>query len=168
MHSILVLSGIDPVKAKTSITTLSNLLRQSLVLGKERLVTLEDELTLAKNYLDLEKVRFEERLQIEWELIPELSSFQIPPFTLQMMVENSIKHGISNLKNGGVVKIRVLKTNEEIAIEVLNSGNLQSAVDLGVGIKNIKQRLLLQYGENAQFYLFEDSGMVVAQMKFIL
>ena len=168
LNSIRALIDIDPVRAKTSITTLSNLLRQSLVLGKEHLVTLEDELTLAKNYLDLEKLRFEERLQIEWELIPELSSFQIPPFTLQMMVENSIKHGISNLKNGGVVKVRVLKTNEEIAIEVLNSGSLQSAVDLGVGIKNIKQRLLLQYGENAQFHLFEDSDMVVAQMKFIL
>ena len=168
LNSIRALIDIDPIKAKTSVTTLSNLLRQSLVLGKEHLVTLEDELILAKNYLELEKVRFEERLQIEWELIPELESFQIPPFTLQMMVENSIKHGISNLKNGGIVKVRVFKTSEAIVIEVLNSGSLKSVVDLGVGIKNIKQRLLLQYGENAQFHLFEDSEMVVAQMKFII
>ena len=152
LNSIRVLIYIEPKKAKVSITTLSNLLRQSLELGKEHLVSLEREMELAKNYLDLEKVRFEERLQVSWNLTPGLESFQVPPFTLQMMVENSIKHGISNLRDGGVVEIMAFENEEYVHIEVRNSGSLKNVVDLGVGIQNIKKRLLLQYGGNAEFF----------------
>lgn len=155
LNSIKALVDIDPIKAKKSITTLSNLLRQSLILGKENLVSLENELNVAKSYLDLERVRFEERLQIEWEVESGLSEFQIPPFSLQMMVENAIKHGISNLKEGGWVRIKAFEKDNQVCIQVINSGNLKKIVDLGVGIKNIRQRLELQYGNNASFYLRE-------------
>lgn len=166
LNSIRALVDLEPAKAKVSITTLSNLLRQSLVLGREYQVSLEEELQLAKNYLELEKVRFEERLQIVWELMPGLENFQVPPFTLQMMVENAIKHGISNLKDGGVVKVIVTEDNEFVTIEVNNSGSLNSVVDLGVGVQNIKKRLLLQYGDRAEFLLFEKDGVVVSKMNF--
>ena len=166
LNSIRALITVEPEKAKVSITTLSNLLRQSLVLGRENLVALESELDLAKSYLELEKIRFEERLTIEWELTPGLEGFEIPPFTLQMLVENAIKHGISNLKDGGVVRIKVDETDSEVIIQVKNSGNLEVVVDLGVGIDNIKQRLLLQYGEGASFELKEENDFVYATMKF--
>ncbi len=166
LNSIRALITVEPEKAKISITTLSNLLRHSLILGKENTVPLERELELAKNYLDLEKIRFEERLKIEWELSPDLASFEIPPFTLQMMVENAIKHGISNLRDGGVVRIIAEEMNGEVKIEVVNSGNLETVVDLGVGIENIKQRLALQYGQGADFSLKEEEGFVHAIMKF--
>jgi sensor histidine kinase YesM len=155
LNSIRALVDIDPVKAKKSITTLSNLLRQSLVLGKENLVSLENELGVAKSYLDLERVRFEERLQVQWEIDSELADFQVPPFSLQMMVENAIKHGISNLKNGGVVKIKAYSEKDLVCIRVVNSGSLREVLDLGVGIQNIQQRLELQYGDNASFALRE-------------
>ena len=155
LNSIRALVDIDPVKAKKSITTLSNLLRQSLVLGKENLVSMENELSIAKSYLDLERVRFEERLKVEWEIDSELADFQVPPFSLQMMVENAIKHGISNLKNGGLVRIRAFIEDKHVCIQVLNTGNLQKVMDLGVGIENIQKRLELQYGENASFTLRE-------------
>ncbi len=155
LNSIKALVDIDPIKAKKSITTLSNLLRQSLILGKENLVSLENELKVAKSYLDLERVRFEERLQVEWEVDNGLSDFQIPPFSLQMMVENAIKHGISNLKEGGWVRIKAYEKDNQVCIQVVNTGNLKKVVDLGVGIKNIRQRLELQYGNSASFYLRE-------------
>jgi len=155
LNSIRALVDIDPIKAKKSITTLSNLLRQSLVLGKENLVSLENELGVAKSYLDLERVRFEERLTVEWEIDSDLEQFQVPPFSLQMMVENAIKHGISNLKDGGVVKTRAYREGDNVCIQVINSGNLQKVMDLGVGIENIQQRLELQYGDNASFKLRE-------------
>tara|TARA_R110002072_G_scaffold192412_4_gene349435 strand:- start:323 stop:1351 length:1029 start_codon:yes stop_codon:yes gene_type:complete len=167
LNSIRALIDIEPAKAKISVTTLSNLLRQSLVLGKEYQVTLEDEIQLAKNYLELEKVRFEERLKVEWELADGLESFQVPPFTLQMMVENAIKHGISNLKDGGTVKVSVRESNREVVIEVINSGSLRSVIDLGVGIQNIKKRLLLQYGDKAEFLLEEENGRVISKMIFL-
>ena len=155
LNSIRALVDIDPVKAKKSITTLSNLLRQSLVLGKENLVSLESELGVAKSYLDLERVRFEERLQVDWEIDTNLKDFQVPPFSLQMMVENAIKHGISNLKEGGIVKIKAYSDKERVCIQVVNSGSLREVLGLGVGIQNIQQRLELQYGDNASFALRE-------------
>lgn len=166
LNSIRALISVEPEKAKVSITTLSNLLRQSLVLGKVNLVPLESELNLAKSYLELEKIRFEERLHVEWELTPGLEHFEIPPFTLQMLVENAIKHGISNLKDGGIVKIIVSENDDVISIIVKNTGNLEKVVDLGVGIENIKQRLALQYGEGATFELYEKDNFVYAIMNF--
>ncbi|GAB5418705.1 MAG: histidine kinase [Crocinitomicaceae bacterium] len=155
LNSIRALVDIEPEKAKKSITTLSNLLRQSLVLGRENLVPLESELSVSKSYLDLERVRFEERLKVEWEVDSNLEDFQVPPFSLQMMVENAIKHGISNLKNGGVVRIKAYAADERVCIQVINSGNLREVMDLGVGIQNIQKRLELQYGDNASFALRE-------------
>lgn len=166
LNSIRALVDIDPKKAKESITTLSSLLRLSLLLGKENLVTISEELNVARNYLDLEKIRFEDRLKVEWELDPSLDSFEIPPFSLQMMIENAIKHGISNLIDGGVVKVIISGNAKEVCVSVENSGNLKEVVDLGVGIQNVKRRLLLQYGEGASFHLNELDGKVVAKMTF--
>ena len=166
LNSIRALVDVDPSKAKISITTLSNLLRQSLVLGKENLVSLESELDLAKSYLELEKIRFEERLRVEWKLTPGLERFEIPPFTLQMLVENAIKHGISNLKDGGIVEVAAYEVSGEVVVQVTNSGTLDGIIDLGVGIQNIKQRLALQYGGGAEFSLEENDGIVVAKMNF--
>ena len=166
LNSIKALIDEDPSKSKVAITTLSSLLRQSLVMGAENLVSLENEIGLAKSYLELEKIRFEERLNVEWELTPGLESFTIPPFTLQMMVENAIKHGISNLKNGGKVKITTMDVGGIVSIQVTNSGSLKSVSDLGVGIENIKQRLALQYQQGAEFKLEEIDGYVIAKMNF--
>lgn len=166
LNSIRALVDIEPMKAKTAITTLSNLLRQSLVIGKENLVTIEAEVSVARHYLDLEKIRFEERLQVEWELDENIQYFMIPPFTLQMMVENAIKHGISNLKDGGLVKVKVYKDMDYVVLMVVNTGTLKTISDLGVGIQNIQKRLALQYGEDAQFLIREVSGHVEAKILF--
>ena len=131
------------------------------------MVALESEIDLAKSYLALEKIRFEERLRVDWDILPGLESFQIPPFSLQMMVENSIKHGISNLPNGGIVKISANETDDTIIITVENTGTLIDIIDLGVGIQNIKQRLALQYVNGAEFSIKEEEGRVFAQMNFI-
>jgi sensor histidine kinase YesM len=166
LNSIRALVDLDPKKAKVSVTTLSNLLRSSLELGKENLVPLEKELDLAKSYLELEKIRFEERLKVDWQLTPGLEQFEIPPFTLQMLIENAIKHGISNLIDGGLVEVLAFEEDGFVVLEVRNSGSLEVISDLGVGIENIKKRLNLQYGDGATFDLSERNEKVVAQIKF--
>lgn len=166
LNSIRALVDLDPAKAKVSITTLSNLLRQSLILGRENTVPLESELQLSRSYLELEKIRFEERLRVSWQIDDALMKVQIPPFMLQMMVENSIKHGISNLKEGGDVIVSIRKNDAGITLEVRNSGSLGTEVDMGVGIRNIQRRLNLQYGNAATFEMHEEDGMVVAKIKF--
>lgn len=166
LNSIRALVDLDPAKAKVGITTLSNLLRQSLVLGRENLVSLDRELEMVKNYLDLEKIRFEERLMIDWQVDENLKEFRVIPFSVQMLVENAIKHGISNLKEGGIVRIIAKESGTRVELIVENSGNLGTDTDLGVGIQNIRQRLQLQYGDSARFMLAEKNGMVESKIIF--
>lgn len=166
LNSIRALVDIEPAKAKKSITTLSSLLRQSLQFGRENLVTMEQEVGLAKSYLELEKIRFEERLNIEWNLEDSLNQFEIPPFSLQMLVENAIKHGISELKEGGDVIVKTFKSKDGVHLRVENSGSLKHVSDLGVGIQNIKRRLQLQFGAGASFEIKEQDGHVIAEITF--
>lgn len=167
LNSIRALVDIEPAKAKTSITTLSNLLRQSLLMGRENTVTVEQELAIVRNYLDLEKIRFEERLLVHWEIDDSLLNKQIPPFSVQMMAENAIKHGISELKDGGEVVVSVVRSGRGFELKIANSGVLAERVDLGVGIANIKQRLDLQFGADATYSLEEIGGQVIAKIEFI-
>lgn len=166
LNSIRALIDLEPSKAKESVTTLSNLLRRSLILGKENLVSLEEELEMVSNYLELEKIRFEERLEVKWILDDSLRLFQIPPFSMQMLVENAIKHGISNLVHGGTIIIETKKEDSKVVISVSNSGKIGEAVDTGIGIENTKRRLALQFKDSAEFELFERDNMVIAQLTF--
>jgi two-component system LytT family sensor kinase len=166
LNSIRALVDLDPAKAKVSITTLSNLLRQSLILGKENIVTIEQELDISRSYLDLEKIRFEERLNVRWEIDDDLLQNKIPPFSIQMMVENSVKHGISTIKEGGVVVVTIAKLEAGFCIKVTNSGTLGSNNSNGVGVQNIKKRLMLQYEDRAWFRLFQEGDYVIAKINF--
>lgn len=166
LNSIRALIDLDPAKAKNSVTTLSNLLRKSLILGKEDLVNLSVELEMVSHYLELEKMRFEERLNVVWEIDDRLNDFKIPPFCLQMLVENAIKHGISNIIQGGEILISTKKVEDEILIQVSNSGKLGNEADTGIGIANTVRRLDIQYNGKAEFILKEEGNKVVATLVF--
>lgn len=162
LNSIRALVDMDPQQAKDNITTLSNLLRKSLILGKEQLVSLKDELDLVNDYLDLEKVRFEERLSIVIEHDQRLNDLQVPPFIIQTLVENAFKHGISQLIQGGTIRIQTMISKEAICIMVTNDGKLGSSTDSGIGLQNTLRRLELQFGQRATFTLKESEGEVQA------
>ena len=162
LNSIRALIDLDPDQAKTNVTKLSGLLRKSLILGKEQLVTLEEELAIVNDYLDLEKVRFEERVTIHQEHDPKLMNKQIPPFILQTLVENAIKHGVSKRIQGSTIWIRSFVENDSAKLEVSNEGKLEPNEDTGIGIANTIRRLELQYKGNAEFNLFEKDGVVHA------
>jgi sensor histidine kinase YesM len=171
LNSIRALIDLEPAKAKVSVTTLSNLLRKSLILGKENLVPLNEELEMVSNYLELEKIRFEERLEVKWNLDESLKDFEIPPFSLQMLVENAIKHGISNLVDGGAISIETYHFEDKVMIKVSNTGELQEQTEdvltgAGIGLENTKRRLALQFKGAAAFELFQEKNEVVAQLTF--
>ncbi len=166
LNSIRALIDLDPLKAKQSVTTLSNLLRNSLVLGKNEFITLAEELQIVKSYLELEKIRFEERLEVHWEIDSSLNEILVPPFILQTQAENAIKHGISKIVEGGKVIISTKRTAENwIELMVVNSGELGLQVDIGIGIENSKRRLDLQYNGNALFELFQKEEHVICSIK---
>lgn len=157
LNSIRALIDIDKKDAKDSITKLSTLLRSSLLMGKKNVVTLSEEIELIKNYLDLEKIRFEERLSVQLDIDPTTLEFEIPPLMIQTLVENSIKHGISKKMDGGTIYLSTKKEDSRIKIEIRNPGKLQEGetneTSSSIGVKNTKDRLRLMFGSDAEFSL---------------
>ncbi len=119
---------------------------------------------MVESYLQLEKIRFEERLVVETNIEPNCASSLIPAFTIQTLVENSIKHGISKLIEGGTIYIRVMCIEEKLVIEVANSGKLGQNVDLGIGIANLKKRLSHQFPNQYQFDMSEINDEVIVRI----
>lgn len=164
LNSIRALVEIEPTTAKEAITTLSSLLRSSLQMGKKTQVPLKEELQLVRKYLALEKIRFEERLIVIFKISAN-ESILIPPFIIQTIVENAIKHGISKKGNGGTVTIVVEATHNQLHIDVINSGEIAEVYKDGIGLSNSKRRLELQYGDEAEFTLYKKVDEVVASIK---
>jgi sensor histidine kinase YesM len=170
LNSIRALIDIEPKSAKESVTKLSNMLRKSLVQGKHAFVSISEEIEFVKNYLDLEKVRFEERLSVIWKIDERALQEQIPPFLIHTQVENAIKHGISKLINGGNVEIEVYISDEnKLIIRVKNTGTIESKPsETAIGIENTLRRLNLQYKEKSSFKLIEQKGFVICEIEIEL
>lgn len=150
LNSIRALIRTEPETATSAITTLSSLLRRTLYIGNKTLVAVKDEVELVKEYLKLEKIRYEERL--EYTMNSTLNNnFFIPPFLLQGMVENAIKHGIAKLAAGGEIEISIGIEKEQLILKVINSGEYIQKKGKGIGINNTIRRLSIVYGDNAGF-----------------
>ncbi len=166
MNTIRALIDEDPKKAKKSITQLSNILRSSFTMGKQKTISLNEELKLVNDYLEIEKTRFEERLTCSKEIHPNSLSFPVPAMMLQTIVENAIKHGISRLPSGGKVSIRSQFHFTKLLIEVENDGEYKPHADSdsGYGLANSAQRLKLLYGDDADLKIFNRDERVVTQV----
>ena len=124
---------------------------------------------MVENYVEISKIQFDNRLQFTSEIDAESLNKQIPPMIIQMLVENAIKHGISNLKEGGEVKLLTNINLDQLLIEVSNTGTLQCTENTTqVGLKNIEKRLELLYGGAATFMLEEENNEVIATIKIPL
>jgi len=169
MNSIRALIEEDPESAKAAVTKLSNLLRYSLQMERMERVSLEDEIETVKNYLDLERIRFEERLKYNLSIDPATRNIEIPPMMIQTLVENGIKHGISKRTTGGEVNVKSSIQNSKLKIEISNSGHFSEdelKSSNGFGINNTRHRLNLLFGEKAQFSLKNINGdKVLAELE---
>ena len=162
MNSIRALVDENPDLAKNAITQLSNVLRNSLLMGKKKVIPFSEELRLVNDYLNLEKTRYEERLIIEKDIDSSTESFLVPPLMVQTLVENSIKHGTSQLPKGGIVKITAHLEKDHLMINIYNDGvyHQSQQPETGFGLINTKQRLQLLYGDNATFKINNENGRV--------
>nr|WP_288933313.1 histidine kinase [uncultured Allomuricauda sp.] len=151
LNSIKALVFENPKSARRAIDLLSDLLRSSLYEKEHATISIAEEMALVKDYVELEKLRFEERLNITFNIDNTLENFKIPPLSIQLLVENAIKHGIDKQLEGGTVEISVQKKYDHVVISVKNPGNLSKGKHKGVGLKNLNERLLLQYEGRAEF-----------------
>ncbi|RDY60663.1 sensor histidine kinase [Flagellimonas nanhaiensis] len=159
----------DVEKSREMLTKLSEILRYSLTKNNINAIAVKEELEMVDNYIDLSKIQLEDRLDFEKSIEKDTLDVQIPPMIIQLLIENAVKHGISNLKAGGRILLGINKLNDGLQIEVRNTGKLKMSKDsTQLGIKNIKQRLKLLYADSASFSLEEMDKEVVAKIKIPL
>lgn len=123
MHSISALMLTDVNAADRMMSRLSDLLRMSLESAGTQITTLNRELEFVHCYLDIEKVRFEERLHVIFDIAPETLDAQVPHLLLQPLVDNAVKHGISKVPGGGEIRITVSTQNGELKLKIEDNGH---------------------------------------------
>jgi sensor histidine kinase YesM len=160
LNSIASLIPIDPHKAEVTVQKLAHLFRYTLESSGEEMVDLADELDLVQEYLDIEKVRFEDRLTYDISMENALSEVAIPGMILQPLVENSIKHAITPNKLGGHIELRCEQNNGycEIRLRDTGGGFDPTQVDRGFGLSGVRERLNLYYGDKHKLQISGDEG----------
>jgi sensor histidine kinase YesM len=150
LNTITALVHRDPPSAERMVTGLSELLRVSLGNAGEQEVRLDRELEVLRHYLDIQLVRFSDRLSVRFDIDPGAREAMVPSLLLQPLVENAIKHGISPRVAAGHLHISVRRHNEKLSLEVGDDGvgtRGAQALAEGVGLGNARARLASLYGE---------------------
>ncbi len=167
LNSIRALVDENPIQAKTSITQMSNILRSSLTSGRRSYITLEEEMRVVRDYLELEKVRFEERLEFHFDVPENLYKTRIPPMLVQTLVENGVKHGISELPQGGEILVSVAENPQgTLDLRVTNTGQYNpskrsNSTSTGIGLVNSRRRLKLLYGDDSSIAIVNENNNTV-------
>jgi len=147
-------------EAVTMMAGLSELLRYTLDHAGDQQVALEDELAVLRRYLEIQHVRFPDRMSFEIDLAPEARRAAVPVLLLQPLAENAVRHGIATKAGSGVVEVRAFRSEGKLRIEVFNSGSLAVSSASGIGLRNTRARLQHLYGDEGRFELAgTDSGV---------
>ena len=163
-------ASVPPAQEQTRvlIAKLSDLFRYHLKASQKDLVSIREELDFIQKYLDLEKERLGERLDILLVVPPDVKEELIPPLILQPLVENAIKHGIAPKIEGGRVEIHINKAADELFFEVKDTGKgsltMEDAelLERGYGLTNTNKRLKHRYGRELQFSANHPEGFIVS------
>lgn len=166
LNGIRALIDEDPARAKMAITQLSSILRNAMSTVKRRTVPLGEELDVVKDYLALERMRFEERLLTRFEVDDSLVREPVPPMLLQTLVENAVRHGIAKLTHGGEVIIGARRTGAGIVLSVVNTGTYVpgQVAGSGIGLSGTRKRLEMLYGAQAVLSISNRDGQVVTEV----
>lgn len=170
LNTIRALIDESPPKAKKSVTGLAEILRKTLYMGEQKTVSFSDELQLVKTYLDLEKMRYEERLSVKYDICRGCEHHKIPALMLQTLVENAVKHGISKLTAGGEISITAQFKGGNLVVKVVNpgrwveAGSDQKKNKKGFGLPNAVERLKLLYGRDDLLKIENNSGLVTTTL----
>ena len=164
LNSIAALLHKDVEAADRMIARLGDFLRLTLKRSDAQTITFQQELEFLKCYLDIERIRFQDRLTVDLQVDPQTLDVRVPNLILQPIVENAVQHGIARQSNGGLITIRATKDEDRLLIEVEDNGpglgtnqNGQS----GIGIKNTCSRLERFYSHDFVFQIKDSSNQGV-------
>lgn len=155
LNNIRFMMRKDAHQAETMLTHLSDLLRYALESSREEKVSLQRELETVSHYISLAQIQFNNRLNFSQEVYTDVHHLLVPPMMLQMLVENAVKHGTEQLKEGGELQLVITRQKQNLRIQVRNdfarakSKPLRTNDGFGIGLNNIERRLQLLYGEQA-------------------
>ena len=161
LNSISLLIKRDQNKAREMIIKLSDFLRYSLKFGEQEQIQLQDEIENMDRYLEIEKIRFGDKLIFEKNVADEARMLPIPNMILQPLMENAVKHGVYESLEPIHIQLVVKKEGRFLLIEVNNEYDTESVSSkgAGIGLKNIKERLLLLYGRSDLINYSGDNGV---------
>ncbi len=151
LNSISALTAIDPAASRTMCQMLADFLRQSIDLGGQSNITLEEELGLASSFLSIEQVRLGSRLKIRKDIDAASQACLVPPLLLQPLMENAIRHGIAQMVEGGEIGISAVRPGERLSIVVENpcDPDRVKGNGSGIGLANVRARLDTIFGADA-------------------
>jgi two-component system, LytTR family, sensor histidine kinase AlgZ len=168
LHSIAALAGADGARARDMCVLLSDFLRSSLGLGERESIPLGEELALARSYLEVERVRFGERLRVREEIEPACEQCAVPALLLQPLMENAVKHGIAGMLQGGAIRLTAQRRGGDVVIAVENAfdPDVLPSSKLGLGLAHVRRRLQVRYGEDGGFLAFSRDGIYRVELRF--
>ncbi len=166
LNSISSLIAVNPVRAEQIVGRLAGLLRASLDSSNQPLIPLRQELAMVENYIDIERVRFGDKLRGSMEVPAELQDAKVPPMSVQSLIENAVKHGITPQSGGGEFLVSASAENGSLRIEVRDTGpgfDL-AAISAGHGLDNLVERLDALFGARARLNVLRRDGYSVVEM----
>lgn len=168
LNSISSLVIKNPIQAQTMIAKLGDFLRLTLDFNEDQMVLLREELRFLRSYLDIEQTRFSEKLQVIFNVNEDVMNAVVPHLALQPIVENSVKHGISQLTEGGIIEIIAEKSGDKLKLQIKDNGAGKplTGETNKTGLANVKARLQHLYGEDFSFEMDgnEGKGMTVTML----
>src|SRR5512147_1199922 len=158
LSNVLGLIDSDRDKARRMLESFTSFLRASIATARERTISLEQEMAVVRNYLEVFSVRMGERLRFRIEIPDDLKSMRVPPLLVQPLVENAVKHGLEPKVGGGAISIRAMRDDDKVKIAVTDTGIgvNEKSPGSGVGLENIRRRLNLLYGERGRLLFAEN------------
>lgn len=169
LNSISALTIVDPQGARSMCILLADFLRTSLVLGARQQIPLADELRLVENFLNIEKIRYGQRLSVVRNVDPGCNTCLIPPLLIQPLVENAIRHGIAPLVEGGTLRMDLHRTGAAMEIILENpvdATRVNTQHGAGVGLENVRSRLARLFANQSAVTISSDNDTFRVRLRF--
>lgn len=168
LNSIRASIDEDSQRAKRMVTEFSEFLRYSLLNNNSSLVDLRQEIEAIKNYLAIEKIRFEDKLDVTYDFEPGAEECQLPGFLIHPLVENAVKHGMTNNSQPLKICIAAKMRAGRLIVEIANTGQLKPQMNGGgtqIGLRNVRERLAKLYPDKSSFSLRQDGAWIRAKIE---